>query len=527
MSRQSRQPAGKICARLLVLLGVLGAIVAVASTVLFTSSSNTSLQSPRQILEQLGLGFSKEASNGPSVGSPARLKQARSGEQTTRPGDEQFNGGTILNAASEPGSSLPTASSNRTSIYSDTFGSSLVGTAKLRPTISDTGTKASGEAAPKSDGANAAGAPAHAINPSSGSNIGGSAANQSVSGSLLAPDPTITWGGGNGANANVWNRNGNWVGGAQPTSTDTAQFDNTANASNLAPSIGATNTSVGAILFPSGTTNAYNISGTATLTIGSATVAGITNASATNQQFSVSNITLANGVSQPWNVQSTGNLAISSAVNLNSNNLTLSGSSTGTGTISGVISGASTSSTLTKSGTGTWTISGANTYSGNTTVNGGTLLINGSTSSSSNVTVNNSGTTLGGTGTIGGTVTVNSGANIAPGNGGNTTGILNVNGALTLQSGSNFRVDINGTTVGTGYDQLVSNMSGSSGTVITGSNIVVHVGATLTVGDTFIVLNRTPSGPITGTFAQGSTVVADNGFIFSISYTGGTGNDVV
>ena len=49
--------------------------------------------------------------------------------------------------------------------------------------------------------------------------------------------------------------------------------------------------------------------------------------------------------------------------------------------------------------------------------------------------------------------TVNAGANIAPGNGGNNTGIL-PQAPLTLASNSNFRVDINGTTPGSGYDQL-------------------------------------------------------------------------
>ena len=52
-----------------------------------------------------------------------------------------------------------------------------------------------------------------------------------------------------------------------------------------------------------------------------------------------------------------------------------------------------------------------------------------------------------------GAVTVNAGANIAPGNGGNNTAILTT-GPLTLASTSNFRVDINGTTAGTGYDRL-------------------------------------------------------------------------
>ena len=59
-----------------------------------------------------------------------------------------------------------------------------------------------------------------------------------------------------------------------------------------------------------------------------------------------------------------------------------------------------------------------------------------------------------------GLVTVNAGANIAPGNGGNNTGILTT-GALTLAATSNFRININGTTIGTGYDVTQRAIRGS------------------------------------------------------------------
>ena len=201
---------------------------------------------------------------------------------------------------------------------------------------------------------------------------------------------------------------------------------------------------------------------------------------------------------------------------------------TGNTLISGIISGIA-GSTLTKDGSGTLTLTGNNTYTGGTTVNGGTLLVNntaGSGTGTGAVTVNSAGTTLGGTGTISGSVTVNAGANIAPGNGGNNTAILQT-GALTLASTSNFRVDINGTTAGTGYDRL--NVT-TGGVTITGSNLVVTVGTTLSVGQTFTILNKVAAGAITGTFAgipQGGTVVGSDGTVFSVSYTGGNGNDIV
>ena len=120
---------------------------------------------------------------------------------------------------------------------------------------------------------------------------------------------------------------------------------------------------------------------------------------------------------------------------------------------------------------------------------------------------------------------VNSGGNLAPGSGGNTTGILRSVDGLTLNAGSNFRIDINGTSVGTGYDQFVSGTVGA--VAITGSNLAIHVGGTIMIGDTFLILDKTSSGAITGQFAQGTQVIADNGDIFSINYTGGSGNDVV
>jgi MYXO-CTERM domain-containing protein len=46
----------------------------------------------------------------------------------------------------------------------------------------------------------------------------------------------------------------------------------------------------------------------------------------------------------------------------------------------------------------------------------------------------------------------------------------------------------------------------------------------------FTILNKTAAGAITGTFAgipQGGTVVGSDGSVFTVSYTGGDGNDIV
>ena len=176
------------------------------------------------------------------------------------------------------------------------------------------------------------------------------------------------------------------------------------------------------------------------------------------------------------------------------------------------------------------TFTGANTYTGGTNVSGGSLLANnasGSATGTGPVTVTNSGTLLGGNGTITGAVSMASGTNLSPGatTASGSTAILRT-GALTLSSGSNFTVDLNGTTAGTGYDQV--RVTGAVN--ITGSNIVVRSDIGLSVGNKFFVLLNDGSDLISGTFAQGTTVMVGNDR-FLINYldngdAGALGNDI-
>ncbi|MCE9615641.1 MAG: autotransporter-associated beta strand repeat-containing protein [Lentisphaerae bacterium] len=78
-------------------------------------------------------------------------------------------------------------------------------------------------------------------------------------------------------------------------------------------------------------------------------------------------------------VANSGNLTLSTALGVpvdGVKTLTLGGSSSGIGTISGVISNSANGNTaVTKTGSGTWVISGANTYSNDTTISAGTLRL--------------------------------------------------------------------------------------------------------------------------------------------------------
>src|SRR3989440_269792 len=178
---------------------------------------------------------------------------------------------------------------------------------------------------------------------------------------------------------------------------------------------------------------------------------------------------------------------------------------------------------LTKTSPGALTLAGNNTYTGTTTVSAGMLLVNGSQSGSA---VNVDGGTLGGTGTVGAITSTVSGGTVSTGSLDTSPGILN-SGNLNLAAAGtrSFVVQPNGTTAGSGYDQL--NVTGTVN--LTGAALTATVGFTPAVGNTFTIINNDSADAVTGTFAglaQGATVTL-SGVNFIISYTGGTGNDVV
>jgi autotransporter-associated beta strand protein len=197
----------------------------------------------------------------------------------------------------------------------------------------------------------------------------------------------------------------------------------------------------------------------------------------------------------------------------------------GNSTISGIIADSSVTSAnasgLTKMGTGTMTLTGANTYSGGTIVNSGVLLVNGSIQSSVIVAT---GGTFGGTGSSTAAISVLVGSTLT-GGGIGSVGTFTTTSTLTLGNSSIYQVDFSPST---GLFDKVS----TNGVTLNGGTLSLNglgSGSALRVGSSFVIIDNTGSGAVTGTFtglAQGSTISAD-GYDFTISYAGGTGNDVV
>ncbi len=198
------------------------------------------------------------------------------------------------------------------------------------------------------------------------------------------------------------------------------------------------------------------------------------------------------------------------------------GSPGGTFTISGTISDGNSGFGITVnpaffSSDRTLILSGANTYTGATIINAGAVLVDGSLAAGSAVTVNNQAT-LGGIGTVGDGVRVNSGGTLAPGA---SVGSLTV-GSVDFHQGSTFSVELDGVA---NHDVLQV----TNGTVnLGGATLDITPSFVPSVGQSFVILNNDGADPVAGAFAglaEGAEVTVDD-LTFTITYTGGDGNDV-
>ena len=228
------------------------------------------------------------------------------------------------------------------------------------------------------------------------------------------------------------------------------------------------------------------------------------------------------------NANSTHTLVFGSNINLNSatNNGNTLGAVNGSSRVGGEVSGriyGNPGDQLTKTGTGTLLLSGISDYSGNTSVRAGNLLIDGALTASCNIYVM-SGTYLGGNGSISGNINILSGGTIVGGNV-DAVGALTCGANLTLaSSSSNMQVFISGLG-GVNYNQIIV----SSGTVtLNNATLVLNdTNATGQPGD-ITILNNQGTGAINGIFnglPQGESIMGTSGRKWSISYTGGPGNN--
>ena len=204
-------------------------------------------------------------------------------------------------------------------------------------------------------------------------------------------------------------------------------------------------------------------------------------------------------VQRPVNISAPLSLNLSSASNL----------------ISGAMSG---TSIVTLGGAGNLVLS-ANSpmFSGNFQINTGSLQVS---AFYNNATVNLGGGTLKGTGQVFNVIGAT--GNVSPGS---SLGTLTIGSQLALSSGNTFVTQINGANVGS-FGQI----SVTSGVTSLGNSILSITSATgLSAGQQITIINNGNTVPVNGQFnglVEGASITVGN-TVFTISYKGGTGNDVV
>jgi len=169
------------------------------------------------------------------------------------------------------------------------------------------------------------------------------------------------------------------------------------------------------------------------------------------------------------------------------------------------------SNNIAKEGAGTVVLAGTNTYSGTTMVNEGRLLVSGSLTGSGTVSVA-PGATLGGIGSIAGPVIVN--GILAPG-----ASIESLSsGALTLNSGSTFVYEMDssaGSSVAADLQKVFGNLA-LNGTVTLDLTNLAEPAGEFAAGTTLSLINY--AGTWNGGFFTYDTQVLTNGATFTAGF---------
>jgi len=302
----------------------------------------------------------------------------------------------------------------------------------------------------------------------------------------------------------------------------TTAINNVGVVTNSGTGSGAETLSVG---IGSNVTGITENSATSALTVSGALTVNSSGTTIINSNPSGSAIlTISGGATGTGNIILRNNSAISGGITISTTSINNVGSITNSGNGAGQTNlddgiGVNVIGVIQDSSTSALFMNGTVVTTGATTITSGNLVVDG-TVTDSDISLN--GGVLSGVGTAGDIIASSFGGTVAPGS---SPGILN-SGSVDWSAGpTTFFVQLDGTTVGTTYDQL--NVTGTVN--ITGAALSGTVGFTPAVTNTFTIINNDGSDAITGTFSglgEGELFMLD-GKQFRINYAAGTGNDVV